>query len=797
MAFAADHPVDRAMHSVSFRLLAYLSACCLWVSASRAQGVQDWTAHTSFGQANDLMVTATHTWVATDGGIYSVEHASGAVSRMTVADGLSNVSASALAADADREVIWIGYDDGLLDRMDVATGVVRTYRDVARADQYPSRGINRIRVQGDSVLVATQFGVVIFDPLRGEVRDSFDRFDALPVGMEVHDVIAESSVFGRATLWVATDEGIAHAALDGRNLKDPASWTSEGGSGLQVRSALSLGTLAGQLYVGTDLDLYRRTGTNQFSALSVTNRAVPQLSSADDALTGSATFTFIVVRADGTQGAYSIDGFGFPSAVERSPAGDIWVADGRSGVVRIPFPTAGASSVTPIETFLPSGPADGTFSLLSVSDEGQVWLSGVNAAGTGFYRLDRDGQWTTWSSSATPELAGKGAFVHIHAASDESGWAGSEGGGAAHVAPDGTVTLYGPDNSSLRPAAGTADFIIVGGLHEDNLGNMWFTTRGSSQPLHLRTPGRAWTAFGPQIGQGLVSSSTAYGRLFVDSFDQKWIIIHREEDFRSRKGLMVLETGIPENPSDDVFRYFDTRGGAGQGLPSVSVNAVIEDRDGLVWVGTDSGPAFFINTGIVARDASSRPIWPQWANRELGTFMLFGLAIHDMAVDPAGRIWFATDNGAWLVESSEGGYALVEHFTTDNSPLFSDVVLAVAVNDVTGEVFFSTDRGLVSYASDAIAPREEAGDLIVFPNPLRLSEGQIPSVYVEGLMPAADIRIVTVAGHLVRRLESRGGRIRWDARDEEGRLVDSGVYLVIAVGRNDEGTSVGKLVVIR
>lgn len=785
------------MLSFRFRFVALFSACWLWTAASLAQGVQDWTAHTSFGQANDLMVTASHTWVATDGGIYSVEHASGAVSRMTVADGLSNVRASSLAADDARGVIWVGYEDGLLDRIDAATGVVRTYRDIARADQYPSRGINRIRVQGDSVLVATQFGVVIFDPVRNEVRDSFDRFDTLPVGMEVHDVLTESDVFGQTTLWVATDEGIAHASLDGRNLKDPGSWTAENGSGLQVRSALSLGVLAGSLHVGTDNDIYRRTAANQFAALSVTNRAVPQLASASDALMGSATFTFIVVRPDGTNGAYSIEGYGFPTVVGRSPAGDVWVADGRSGVVRIPVPAVGATSVSPIESFLPSGPVDGTFSLISVSDEGQVWLSGVNAQGTGFYRLDTDGEWTTWSSALTPELAGKGAFVHVHAASDESGWAGSEGGGVARVEPDGAVTLYGVDNSSLRPAAGTGDFIVVGGLHEDNLGNMWVTTRASSQPLHVRMASGDWTGFGPQIGQGLVSSSTAYGRLFIDSFDQKWVVIHREEDFRSKKGLMVLETGIPENQSDDVFRYFDTRGAAGQGLPSVSVNAVVEDRDGLVWVGTDSGPAFFINTGIVARDASARPIWPQWANRELGTFMLFGLAIHDMAVDPAGRIWFATDNGAWLVESSEGGYALVEHFTTDNSPLFSDVVLAVAVNDATGEVFFSTDRGLVSYASDAIAPREEAGNLIVFPNPLRISEGQIPSVYIEGLMPSADIRIVTVAGHLVRRLESRGGRIRWDARDEEGRLVDSGVYLVIAVGRNDEGTSVGKLVVIR
>jgi len=422
----------------------------------------------------------------------------------------------------------------------------------------------------------------------------------------------------------------------------------------------------------------------------------------------------------------------------------------------------------------------------------------VNAQGTGFYRLDTEGEWTTWSSLVTPELAGRGAFVHVAPAAQGGGWAGSEeGGGVVRVEADDQLTVYTPSNSSLVGAGGFGDFVVVGGLEEDNLGNLWVTTRASSQPLHLRMSDGTWHGFGPKIGQGLLSTSTAYGEMFIDSFDEKWIIIRRETNFQQKRGLMVLETGIPENPSDDEFRFFGTQGAAGQGLPSISVNAIAEDRDGLIWVGTDSGPAFFINTGIVARDGSAVAIWPQWADRSLGTFMLFGLTIHDIAVDAAGRIWFGTNNGAWLVSSGEGGYDLIHHFTAANSPLFSDEVLGVDVDDRTGEVYFSTDRGLASYASDAIAPSEKAEDLVVFPNPVVLSGQSNPSVYIEGLVPAADIRIVTPAGYLVRRLESRGGRVRWDARDEEGQLVDSGVYLVIAVGRNDEGSAVGKIAVIR
>ena len=766
-------------------------------SPSRARQVDEWTAHTSFSEATDLVVSGSTVWVATTGGIYAVDPAQGDIARWTVVDGLSNVGASALDDDPARDQLWVGYDDGLLDRIDTGSGTVRTYRDIARADQYPSRGIRRLRVVGDSLFVATQFGVVVFDPVRNEVRDSFDRFGSMPVGQEVHDVLVDETILGQPAVWIATDEGLAVAPLDGRNLKDPSSWLTES-VGFASRSipVLSLGVLDGRLFVGTEAGVYERTSADAFLDLGITNRPVTRLEAGSGFLTGSATFTVVFMRSDGTSSAHSVTNFGFPVAVDTAPDGTVWIADNANGIGQIAVPDPLSGAVTPDATWLPQGPADGTFPHLSVSDEGDVWLAGMNEPGTGFYRLDAQGMWTTWSSSRTPELAGKGAFVRIHAGRDGTGWAGSEGGGVARAESDGRVTLYGPDNSSLLPASGTSDFVIVGGVYEDGQGNLWTTTRGSSRPLHVRLADGTWSSFGPKIGQGLLSSSTAYGRIFVDSFEQKWVIVHRETNFQQRKGLMVLETGIPDNPADDEFRYFETRGAAGQGLPSVSVNAVAEDRDGLVWIGTDSGPAFFINTGIVARDASAIPIWPQWADRSLGTFVLFGLTINDIAVDPAGRIWFATNDGAWLIEAAEGGYDLVQHFTADNSPLFSNEVLSVDVDASTGNVFFSTDRGLISYASDAIAPSQQADDLVVFPNPIRISDVANPSVYVEGLVPATDIRVVTPAGYLVRRMQARGGRTRWDLRDEDGNRVRSGVYLIIAVGQNDEGTSVGKVVVI-
>jgi hypothetical protein len=224
---------------------------------------------------------------------------------------------------------------------------------------------------------------------------------------------------------------------------------------------------------------------------------------------------------------------------------------------------------------------------------------------------------------------------------------------------------------------------------------------------------------------------------------------------------------------------------------------MVEDNDGLVWIGTDKGLAFMINFGIVARDPGAAPIWPQLADRTQGTFLLNGIKINDLAVDPANRLWVATDEGVSVVQEVEGGYELAETYTDRNSPLFSNVVVAIEIDPTTGRVYMATDQGLISVESDAIAAQEQVEDLKVYPNPVRIRDGIEPSIYVDGLVDETDLRVVTLDGELIARMETRGGRARWDGRDITGDFVSSGVYLVVAVGRDGQGAAYGKVAVIR
>jgi sugar lactone lactonase YvrE len=264
----------------------------------------------------------------------------------------------------------------------------------------------------------------------------------------------------------------------------------------------------------------------------------------------------------------------------------------------------------------------------------------------------------------------------------------------------------------------------------------------------------------------------------------------------------VLDTkGTPTNPDDDAYRLFDQEWQTDDrtGLPSTFVNAVTEDRDGVIWVATNNGIAQLTNTGVVADNPNVQFSLPQLESVESGEdpYLLHGLAVNDIAIDAANRLWVATEKGAYHAREVEGGYRILDHFTQNNAPLPDNSVQSVAANNQTGVVYFGTDRGLVGYRSEAIQPVDEKKSLTVYPNPVRMGEDAAPDIYIEGLVEETEVRILTPDGRTVAQLEGRGGRVRWDGRDRQGQLVPSGVYLVVAVGQNGEGAAYGKVAVLR
>jgi ligand-binding sensor domain-containing protein len=757
-----------------------------------------WETHTSFRQSADGVFVDGAIWVATSGGVYRYVADTGERNRFTVVEGLYGIDARALDYDASRGMMWIGYSDGVLDRMNVETGSVRTFFDIRRAERFPSRGIVDLQVAGDSLFVLTEFGIVVFDTRsdRLEVRDTYAQLGLnATVGVRVNDV-ARTTWNGEDVLFAGGVEGLSMAPSASPNLQDPSAWTrvTHGPFGEAV---LSLASHNGALFIGAAAGLFR---LDQDGAISQVHQAqnVRSVHSADGRLLASDGAGVIEVMSDGAIRRTQVAGFSQHAGI--LPAGNtLWVLDAQRGVGGLPLASlSGGSIEASIADVMPGGPFSGSFSTIQIDATGALWATGVEGAGTGVHRLDPDGSWLSLVGATNNVMASRNSFLALDTDDDGNAWAGSHGFGMVRISPSGDVEVYDHTNTALTPIAGSTNFTVVRGVGIDPSGNVWASNVFGQTQLVVRRPEGEWEGVQPSC-PGFPTSGNVLMNMFVDSFGNKWFIVVAEGNLRLTTGVMVYDAGQISDRSNDACRFFRTEGGAGQGLPSVLVNGVAEDRDGRVWLATATGPAYAPNSRLLPQSTGEVFIWPQLADRSLGNFLLFGVPTTTVAVDAANRIWFGTaTQGVFAVQDSpQGGFEVVAHFTPQNSPLLSESIVDIAADSRSGRIYFATNRGLISYDAGAVAPVETAGALRIFPNPVYVSDGVAPRIRIDGLVEATELRIVTAGGEVVRRMTTRGGQVEWDGRDEDGRLVSSGMYLVIAVGTGGEGRGVGKVAVIR
>jgi len=152
-------------------------------------------------------------------------------------------------------------------------------------------------------------------------------------------------------------------------------------------------------------------------------------------------------------------------------------------------------------------------------------------------------------------------------------------------------------------------------------------------------------------------------------------------------------------------------------------------------------------------------------------------------VDPGNRKWFGTASSGVFLMSPDGTEQIL-HFDVDNSPLLSNTILDIEIIEETGEVFFATSSGLVSYKADATHGGEEFGHVYAYPNPVE--PGYEGMIAIKGLVNEASVKITDISGNVVFETTSEGGQAVWDGNSLGGYRVSTGVYLVFI--SNDDGS---------
>jgi len=276
--------------------------------------------------------------------------------------------------------------------------------------------------------------------------------------------------------------------------------------------------------------------------------------------------------------------------------------------------------------------------------------------------------------------------------------------------------------------------------------------------------------------------------LIIDQYNQKWGVIARSG------GLFVYnDNNTISNSNDDQYKIMKNLAGEGN-LPSMAVFSIAEDLDGEVWVGTDKGIGIFYNPSAIFSGSNFDAQQIIITEGEYGQYLLSEEKIKCITVDGANRKWIGTEkSGVFLI--SDDGMEEILHFTSYNSPLFSDNIYDITISPTSGEVFIGTEKGLISYRSDATNGEKTQSTTKVFPNPVR--ETYNGTIAISGLVTDANIKITDINGNLVFEGYSKGGQASWNGKNKNGERVSTGAYLVFSTDINGIEKIVSKILFIQ
>ena len=353
---------------------------------------------------------------------------------------------------------------------------------------------------------------------------------------------------------------------------------------------------------------------------------------------------------------------------------------------------------------------------------------------------------------------------------------------------------YNKDNSLLQGAMYKGrelgnNYVLINGLCFDNKGDLWILNSQASREnlLRLSADGQMTSFSKPALMKDGVGGSVLTSMVF-DNRNNLWFC----NDHWDYPALFCYQ---PTTDKLLSFTRFVNEDGSNLDLVPHSVMPL---SNGDVWVTTTIGPLLLSRSAIDNPETAvfTQVKVPRNDGTNLADYLLSGIDVTCMAIDGGGRKWFGTKaNGVYLI--SADNMTQVKHILSSNSPLLSDNILSIAINNTTGEVFFGTDKGLCSYMSDATTPsdRPSGDNTYAYPNPVK--PGYTGPITIVGLSMNADVKIVTTNGVLVAAGISNGGSFIWDGKDKSGKPVASGVYMVESADEDGNNGVVCKVAIVR
>lgn len=268
-------------------------------------------------------------------------------------------------------------------------------------------------------------------------------------------------------------------------------------------------------------------------------------------------------------------------------------------------------------------------------------------------------------------------------------------------------------------------------------------------------------------------------------------ILYIPAPFVGDGGLLIYDyNNSPSSTGDDRFKIIRTD----NNLPKNGVVSAAVDKSDNVWIGTQGGLRILSNpkSAISEDNPQTEPVIIE--ENGLGEELFRDNAVLQIAVDTGNQKWVSVDGGGVFYLNSTGEQTF-HHFTKANSPLPTNSVTDIKIDETNGKVYFVTLDGVVVYQGDVVEVNENFGDVLVYPNPVVYANYK-GNVTIRGLAEKTNIRITDAAGNLVHQAVARGGFYEWNLNNQRGIRVASGIYFVLMTNEDGTDTATAKIAVV-
>ena len=772
------------------RVFFFLLLFCTLAPTLKA-AVGDWTNYLSYRTATQCVAGGKTVFVNFDGNLLSYNASDEEVHLYSKASGLSDATVQLMAYSETAKSLVVVYANANIDLLDPQDGSVVNIPQLSLESTRTGSPVS-LSVTGSTATLATTTGIALIDLESGQLQTFYPQ-----------SVAPRAAAVFAKRLFVANSAGL-HVGLLSENLYDTSSWNT-----VSSVVANDMQVFADGLYVASGAGLIRYEVAEEevgFTSSTLSSHVFTSLSAVPSALAALGNGRVATVAAS-SPNALQLNA-AVPDASWTSVApmqqSELWVCRGRQGVQAYAID---GQQITEKSASLGTygSQTDLCGFLRMVGDRllicggRMVYNDRILYAPTALY-YENNG-WNIFQTDGVVQASNIGNYANLMSMAQDPADANH------HFVASGNYGLfefrngkfekcYSLDNSTLRAFYGESrNSVRVDGLAYDDQGNLWMANQLVDTTICVRKADGSWS----KILVDAVRKARHLQNFLFDTKGRLWAT-NRSWAGDVRGGVLCLDFGGTIDDTDDdvaTFRYAARNEDGAAVSFQDGAYCIVQDQDGAIWLGAQSGvyviddPDSFSSSDFTVTQVKV----PRNDDTNYADYLLDGIPTTAIAIDGANRKWIGTSgSGLYLVSAS--GEEILQHFTASNSPLPSDVVLGLAVSR-QGEVFVGTDKGLVSYQSEAGEPAATLSSSLVkvYPNPVR--PDYHGNVTISGLTAGADVKIVTTSGRAVASGIATGGSYSWNVCDFNGHKVSTGIYYVLLATEDGSKGIAAKIAVVR